>query len=178
MTKNKKLMLGVVVLLAAGWIYAAPYLAVRSMKSAAESGDAMALADHVDFPALKASLKASLAAEMTRQMAREDDAFAALGVAMAGVIINPMIDALVSPEGLAAMMKGRQPDPGRQAGAGAQRGGLGASEADPVLEMGYETFNRFAVRVSDKVDPKRELTMVFLRDGLSWKLSAIRLPGS
>jgi hypothetical protein len=178
MTKRKTLVSGLIILLVACWIYAAPYLAVRSMRKAVENRDAVALADYVNFPALKESLKASFTAHMAKVMAEKKDnnAFAALGVAMANALINPMIDSLVSPEGLSAMMNGQNPSLAKQKEEQTLEARSGSSDDEPITKMRYENFNRFTVSTSDKRNQGREVTMVFLRDGLSWKLSAIRLP--
>ena len=42
--------------------------------------------------------------------------------------------------------------------------------------MGYESLNRFVVYASTKENPSQEIVLIFLRSGLSWKLSAVRLP--
>lgn len=175
-TPAKKLVLGLIVLLIACWIYASPYLAVQGVKKAVKNGDAVALADYVNFPALKESLKASFTAQMTKSMGKmKDNPFSALGVGMANALINPMIDALVSPEGLSGMMNGH-PNIANLKEEKIQEARSGANDDEPIVKMGYESFNRFTVKASDKSNPTLEITMVFLRDGLSWKLSAIKFP--
>lgn len=177
MTKSIKLLIGFTILLIACWIYASPYLAVRGMKETVKSGDAVALADYVNFSALKESLKAGFTAQVMSSMEEiKDNPFAAFGAAIANLLINPMIETLVSPEGLAAMMNGKKPDLAIQQKEKIQNTHPGAEEMEPFVEMGYENFNRFIVKASDKVDTTQNITMVFLRDGLSWKLSAIRFP--
>ena len=94
---------------------------------------------------------------------------------MANAFINPMIDSLVSPEGLAAMMNGHKPSLATQKEKSPDAH-AGASDDEPIVKMGYENFNRFTVTTSDKNHPTKEVTMVYLRDVLSWKLSAIRFP--
>lgn len=179
MTKSKKLVFGLIILLVACWIYASPYLAVRSMKDAVKNRDEVTLADYVNFPALKESLKASFTAQMTKSMEEmKDNPFAALGAAMAITFINPMIDSLVSPEGLAAMMNGHKPGLTNQKEEKIQEARSGAGDDEPIVKMGYENINRFTVKASNKINPTQEITMVFLRDGLSWKLSAVRFPAN
>ena len=68
MTKSKKMVFGLIVLLITCWVYASPYLAVRGMKKAVQDGDAVALADYVNFPALKESLKANFTTQMMKSM--------------------------------------------------------------------------------------------------------------
>ncbi len=143
------------------------------MKSAAEARDAAKFSSYVNFPALKDSLKASFNAKMVLEVQKKKDGnpFAALGVAMAAALINPMIDALVTPESLAMMMKGEKPGPGRNTTAPPQ------SEPNTETAMSYESFDRFIVTIKKKEEAGEPIGFVFKRDGLfSWKLSAIRLP--
>ena len=154
------------------WFYFTPHLAVSGMRSAAEAKDAAKLSDYVNFPAVKESLKASLNAKLATQVSKEQDGnpFAALGAAMAAALINPMIDALITPEGLAMMMKGDKPRPGVN---------TEQQHADSNAEtsMSYESFDRFVVTVKKKDATEEPLGFVFNREGMfSWKLSALRLP--
>jgi hypothetical protein len=41
--------------------------------------------------------------------------------------------------------------------------------------MSYESFDRFVVNVAEKSAPAKDVKLIFKRDGLSWKLSAIDL---
>lgn len=155
------------------WFFFTPYLAVNSMKSAAETRDVAKLASHVDFPALKESMKATFNAKLVAEAAKgkQGNAIPALGAAMAAAFINPMIDALVTPESLAMMMKGEKPQSGKD--------GVPSRESDPGTDtsMAYESFNRFVVAVRKKGEAGEPVAFVLNRDGLfSWKLSAIRLP--
>lgn len=173
MTNKTKLSLAAVLALFSVWFFFTPHLAVSTMKSAAEARDAAKLSSHVNFPALKESLKASFNAKLASEVTKEKDGdpFSALGAAMAAAFINPMIDALVTPESLAMMMKGDKPQPGTNAAASTK------SDTDVNTAMSYESFDRFVVTVKKKGEASDPIGLVFNRDGLfSWKLSAIRLP--
>ena len=155
------------------WLYAAPYIAVRNMGYAIEARDAVRLADYVEFPALKESLKATFAATFVADAdsASSSNPFAALGTALAVTMLNPMIDSLVTPEGLATLYRGEQPRPGSA--------GFLSPTLDPSVDrsMSYENINRFIVSVRKKANPKDPTVLVYNRYGLfSWKLSAVRLP--
>jgi phosphotransferase system glucose/maltose/N-acetylglucosamine-specific IIC component len=155
------------------WFYFTPHFAVRAMKSAAEANDAARLSGYVNFPALKESLKASFNAKIAAEVTRESDGnpFAAFGAALAVAMVNPMIDALVTPESLAMMMKGDKLRPEEMA----QRRPSAESEVD--TSMAYEGFDRFVVTVRKKGSDEEPIGLVFNRDGMfSWKLSALRLP--
>jgi hypothetical protein len=118
---------------------------------------------------LEASFNAKLASEVVKE--KDRNPFAALGVAMAAALINPMIDALVTPESLAMMMKGDKPQPDEKIE------NANSSDSDAETSMSYESFDRFVVTVKKKGSTEDPLGLVFNRDGMfSWKLSALRLP--
>ena len=172
---NTKTKLSIAIAFAAlgAWFYFTPHLAVSEMKSAAEAKDAAKLSAYVDFPAVKESFKASLNAKLAMQAPKEQDGnpFAALGAAMAAALINPMVDALITPEGLAMMMKGDKPQPGVNAEQAQQ------TDSNTDTSMSYESFDRFVVTVKKKGAAEEPLGFVFNREGMfSWKLSALRLP--
>lgn len=111
MSTKIKLSIALIFVAFSTWFYFTPHLAVSGMKSAAEAKDAAKLSRYVNFPALKESLKADFNAKLASEVAKETDGnlFAVLGAALAAAFINPMIDALVTPESLAMMMKGDKP---------------------------------------------------------------------
>jgi hypothetical protein len=164
----------IAVLIAFGaWFFFTPHLAVRGMRSAIEEKDAVELSNYVDFPALKESLKASLSARLASEVAKEKEGnpFAILGAAMGEAFIKPMIDVLVTPESLAMIMKGINPQPTESTEPSK------SSDEDIDTSMSYESCNRFVVMVKKKGPAAEPLVLVFHRDGLfSWKLSALRLP--
>ena len=179
MTKGAKIGLAVLLLVLIGWIYASPYIAFHRMQAAAERRDAVALADYVNFPALRESVKASLTVQMTKSMSSSsstDNPFAGLGLLLAQTMVDRFVDALVTPEALAAMMQGAPPSgPERSTPPSTERTASKAAEK-PITKFGYETFGRFTLRFASRDKPTDELVLVLLRDGLSWKLSAIRIP--
>ncbi len=172
MSTKIKLSLAFILIAFSTWFYFTPHLAVIGMKSAAEAKDAAKLSSYVNFPALKDSLKASFNAKLASEVTKEkDNPFAALGGALAAALINPMIDALVTPESLAMMMKGDKP----QLTENTEK--TKPSDSDADISMSYESFDRFVVTVKKKGTTEEPLGLVFNRDGLfSWKLSALRLP--
>jgi len=173
MSTKAKFFFAIVFVAFSTWFYFTPHLAVSGMKSAAEEKDAAKLSDYVNFPALKESLKASFNAQLASEVAKEEDGnpFAALGAAMAAAFVNPMIDALVTPESLAMMMKGDKPQPAKKSEQ------TKPSDSDTDTSMSYESFDRFVVTVKKNGSTEEPLGLVFNRDGIfSWKLSALRLP--
>lgn len=173
MTSKSKFSIALVVVTLCTWFFFTPYIAVRGMKAAAESKDAAKLADYVNFPALKASLKGSFNAKLASTVTNDksENPMAAFGAALAAALINPMIDALVTPESLAMLMKGDKPQPSSIAKQSKSQ------DSDTDTTMSYESFDRFVVTVKKKGSQDAPVGLVFNRDGFaSWKLSALRLP--
>ncbi|HEX8431940.1 MAG TPA: DUF2939 domain-containing protein, partial [Longimicrobium sp.] len=96
---------------AAGWLYFTPHLALRRLQAAAESGDDAALREMVDFPAVRASLKEEVRGAIADEMERDGkrSAFSAFGAALAGMMVDPLVDSFVTPAGIAAAARGERP---------------------------------------------------------------------
>lgn len=179
MSNKTKLFIIALVVALGTWFYCTPYIAISSMKSAAEAKDAAKFSSYVDFPALRSSLKATFRAKLASNAAktRKRGFFGTLGAAIQVAIINPiveklyinpMIDTYVTPQSLARMMKGESPQP--------KKGGAKSKPIEPDYSMAYESFDRFVVNVKKKGSTQKPVGLVFYRHGLfSWKLSALRL---
>jgi Protein of unknown function (DUF2939) len=164
------------------WMYFAPHLTVRSMRLAAERGDAEALAAHIDFPALRESVKIQLADAMEERIGSShgSGAFGALGAQLATAVADPMIDAMLSPQALSLMFSGRglALDGLATAGMSNADGNRGNSGHLPQwqAEMGYDDFSTFTVRLQPGNDSIPPSTLIFKRDKLLlWKLSGIEM---
>jgi hypothetical protein len=170
----KKGIIAVIVLIfAAGltWYFASPSLAMHGLKEAAINGDREELKERVDFPAVRESLKSQAKAHMVMEMQKEqsDNPFAALGMAMAGAIVDPMIDGIVSPSGIKAMV---------------QQGRMVADQKDTDLQpdakpaewnIDRRSFDKF-IATPEVQNGDRAPSLVFERDGLGWKLVDVEIP--
>lgn len=155
--------------LAAAWLYFSPYLAYREVTRAAERGDVEALNQVVDFPALRTSFKENVRTAVAREISGDaGNPFAAVGGVLAGLVTGPVIDAAVTPSGIAALTKGDDPRDGeRDENAGEPR-------TDVERDRRYEGTNRFAVRYLDRETGAEQYALILTRDGLRWKLSGVR----
>ena len=175
--RRKALLIGAVALAAVGLFYATPYLAVQQMRAAAEARDAARLASYVDFPALRASLKSGVQARLAgseRNERGDPTPASAMGAAVAGALLGPLVDVLITPEALGRILQGQQP-----ASAVVRIGEGEAAEAEPRLhtEMGYESPSRFVFSVRKQGDDEEPVDLVLRREGLlQWKLAELRLP--
>jgi hypothetical protein len=176
MKKKSLLVLAAVIVLAVagGWYWASPLYAVNQLKDAAVSGDARELEDRIDFPRVRESVKSQMRAVMAAELTKpemKDNPFGALGAMMAMGMIDGLVDGMVTPEGMAAMIeqgKMQRPNEPEQKNAAAtikpvewniERGGLDSFTASPVV-------------ASREIAP----SITFERHGLGWKLADIRIP--
>lgn len=177
---KKWLWLAAAVLIALlAWTAAGPYRTVNAIRDAAQARDAQAMAEQVDFPALRSSLKAQLGDRLLREVGTPspDNPFAVFGLGLAGGLVDGLVDVLVTPAGLGAMMEGRrtwdratgQPPPSRD-------DAHDETARRPLhdAQYRYESPSRFTATVHD--DQGRPVVFVMTRRGLDWKLSDIRLP--
>ncbi|MFD1556062.1 DUF2939 domain-containing protein [Paraburkholderia silviterrae] len=101
----------VAIVAAAGYGYASPYIALNHLKAAADARDATALDEYVDYPALRVSLKQQIG-EMLQQRieaAHASNPLQLFGAVIGSVLIGPLVDAYVTPDGVAALLSGMPP---------------------------------------------------------------------
>lgn len=172
MSRNK--WIGVVaaifVVAAVAWYFGSPYYTLSQMKAAAQANDPDGLSAHVDYPALREDLKSEFMAHMMAEAQKDESGFGALGMALGSAMIGPMVDGMVSPAGVRAMLLSKQQR--ETAKAGNASTAPGKVDEDLVIER--RSFSEFAVK--SKSDP--DGAMVFTRHGLGWKLSGVDLPAA
>ena len=172
----KKIILGIIVVIAVGYIFAAPYLTVYQMKIAAENHDGEAISEHIDFPALRQNLKDQLNAQLGVELAQEamdDNPFTTLGAAFGGMLVGKMIDVYVTPAGIIELMKGENPDTESTGGSTEKQT---PSEPFANVSMSYESFSKFSVTIKQNKELAEEVKFNLRRKGMGWKLTEILLP--
>lgn len=175
MKKLVAIVVGVVLLLA-GWVAAGPWLTVNAIKDALRNQDSTALAEQVDFPALRTSLKHQLADRLVRGAGAEvqSSALGAIGLRMATGATSLAVDATVNPAGLAAMMEGRAI--WRQVGDDFVPPAPDSTAREPLRDASYRylSASRFSITVHD--ESGAPLVFLLTRQGLRWRLTDVRLP--
>jgi Protein of unknown function (DUF2939) len=169
----------------AAWSYFSPQLTLHAMQRAAERGDAGALSEHIDFPALRNDLKAQFSAAASRRIGGDGSGgLRDFGAALAAAAASPAIDALISESSLMLMFAGRDAAglgqaasvaaaPETPAAKGAERR---TSLRRPNASMGYQDFSTYTVTFDLNHDPDLPATLVFKRHRLfGWKLAGIDL---
>lgn len=174
--KKLAVIIVVLVLAVAGWIAAGPWITVHAIKDALRTSDATALAEQVDFPALRASLKHQLADRLVRDAGAEAQSslLGAVGLRMATGATSLAVDATVHPAGLAAMMEGRAI--WRQVGDDFVPPAPDSTEREPLRDASYRYLSpsRFSITVHDEAG--EPLVFILTRQGLHWRLTDVRLP--
>lgn len=172
MSRSIKIVAALFMAALAAWVFFSPYLAVNSMKSAADRRDAETLSGYVDFPALKENLKSTLLAQMMDDAAnsQDDDPFGAVGTALAMAMAGPMIDAMITPTAVEMMMKGDMPSIDEKSES---------RSTDTDMSMYYKNFSTFIVSVKERDATSKPIGLIFKRHGIgSWKLSGVQMPGA
>lgn len=161
-----------VLVLLLGYVVATPYITVSQMQAAAEARDGQALSEYIDFVAVRQSLNTQLTAMLTDQMTQstDDDAMGLLGAAFGSKIIELLLDAIVTPAGLVAVLNGDS-----MTDVLDQESSVSSTPANTSVSMGYQSFDTFGVTITN-IDTQSATTLVLRRDGLNWRLSEILLP--
>jgi hypothetical protein len=144
-------------------IYFSPYLTLQNMKNATINRNAEALAAEIDFPALRASIKSNVKAQVLKDDAAKNNP------ELVDKIVGPMVDKIVSPEGLEQLMLDKIPE------AKIDLSNLQKDMAKSNIDVGYESFDLFLVNIKDKTEPGKNVTLTLKRNGLFWKLAGIDL---
>lgn len=162
-----------VLVLLLGYVVATPYLTVAQMQAAAQARDGKTLAEYIDFVAVRESLNTQLTAMLANEMSQstEDDAMGLLGAAFGSKIIELLLDAIVTPEGLIAVLNG---DPMTDV-LDQNATQSSSTSANTTVSMGYQSLDTFGVTITN-TDTQSATTLLLRRDGLSWRLSEILLP--
>lgn len=172
----KKIPILIVALLVviAEYLYASPYLALNSIKNAAQARDAEKLSSYIDFPSVKQGVKEQIKAKVATEMvvSGNNDGFETLGSMFATAMIDPLVDGLITPEGIAAIMLEKQEQESTEANDTQEK----SNESDNLeYETGYDSFNDFHVYINN-AEVDRTVKVRLHRDGLSWKISNIDFP--
>ena len=170
---KKSIIVGFIVIAAAvlGFYVGSPYLASNDLKSAAASGDSDQLDAAVDFPAVRESLKSQLNAALMIKMQNDaemqNNPFAGLATMMIPAMVEKAVDAFVTPDGIAAMVRGQKPNATVSA----------TKKPEAEYTTSYINLDRFKVTVQNAETSENGPALIFERKGLfAWELVKIELP--
>lgn len=181
---KKKLIIGLVILviLLVGYTIAGPYITVYQIRSAARAHNAAAMAEQIDFPALRGNLKQQIDQALLKKTGAisSDHVFGLFAAGVASSLSERIVNMLVTPSGLETLMTGTYPKALKTHRRPTAEDASSPASDKPVREpfyqarYTYDDFNTFSVWV--KSDLGGEMRFVLSRHTLTWKLSNIVLP--
>lgn len=162
------------------WYLASPFLAVQNLRSAAMKGDVDRLERLVDFPQVRESLKGQLNAQAMKAMQDDPELagnpFAGLAMVMVPAIVERALDAYVTPDGLAAIMKGDGSSKAKAVEA-SPPASKAARSGEPDWSYGYKDLNTFQIATVEESTPDGSTAFTMRREGMfRWRLTRIRVP--
>ena len=169
--KKIPLAAGMVAILALTIAFGSPYIALYQLRTAVSERDADAVSEHVDFPALRENLKGQIMSGMMSSMDTPEmkaNPFAGIGQAFGVAMVGPMVDAMISPAGVIALMA-------REPGKSMQDVKPEPDTKKPDYKLSFKGMNKVLIHraASDTSDGG----FAMRRFGLwGWKLTAIELP--
>ncbi|OYX31099.1 MAG: hypothetical protein B7Y99_10865 [Caulobacterales bacterium 32-69-10] len=179
------------IVLAALWYVLSPFQAFAALAEAARVGDRGKLEAMVDFPAVRESLKEQLNARLTTALSGDSSLsngpFGALGALLGPTVVDQVVEAAVTPDGVAAMVRsGRAPlsdvTPGKTAlpppVAETPAASEGATPPKKKTRFAYSDLNHVRATTVSNDSAQTPLTWVLERRGLGWKLVRIELPAA
>ena len=175
------LALVVVALLAVlGYVVAGPWLAINGIRRITASGNVAELWRFVDFDQLRASVGPQIRERIARQLLeRVGSSEQPQTLAQVTELIGKRpIDALSSPEGIQHLLRNNILTPAASPAGGSAAANATRPPSDPLKDAvtHFESASLFTATVPN-ADGK-PLVFEFRRDGLSWKLTGLRLPES
>jgi hypothetical protein len=159
-------LVALLLLAAGGTYYSSAYWAVNRLESAAKRNDLAAIAEKVDIASVKENLKRNAGPGKSR------DFLEIVGATMATVVTGPVIDAAITPENVAKIIREMLKPPVVKEGE--------PTPLRPDAQMHYESLDRFVVDLveTDKEGRTKTTGIIFRRQGLfSWKLTSIEMRG-
>jgi len=145
-----------------------PQNTLDALDQAAARRDGAELARRADLPALKQSLGRVLLQQVGGALPDDkgDNRKMLSQFIIAGALIGPLVDTLVTPEGIGALLRGQI--------AARAAGGTAAGQL-PAYKQSWEGLSTVrATAISADGDPG-PLVLVLRRDGLTWKLAGVEV---
>ncbi len=165
--------LALVVTAGAGWWFGAPLYTLNAMQTALEQRDASKLSQFVDYPALREDLRGDIRDTFEDRFGGSDTGILGGAGLLAMAMVDPVVDQMISPEGMAAMM-------GLAGSDAAAVGGIaittttaeGSGSVDDGVSFSIERQGLDTLRVRPD-GHEATFALVFSRRGLGWKLTGI-----
>lgn len=164
---------GVALALFVAAYFSAPFFALDSLSRAVRAGDRDKLSVLVDFPSVRSSLRDQFSALVAKRASDREEVeknpFAGLVLMLVPVILDKVLDVIVTPDGVAELLArpiGDHPNESPERKKPWNR------------SWSFVGLEHFKAQYTDPDDSRVVFGLVFERHGLfSWKLSRLDLPG-
>src|SRR4051812_42203371 len=152
---------------------ASPYVSFYFFTRAIRANDRAALESFVDFPSLRQSLKQELRAMLPKSTSKkDDDALSGVVARLGPSLIDQLVDAFVTPDGLAALIN----DPALVRAAQSKDPGAIVHGADRKRELDWSRVKQGAFTgVREFVVDHNGTKLHFRFAGMRWRLQRIQL---
>lgn len=160
-----------------GYVAAGPFLAISSIKTGIIERDTELLHDNIDFVTLRQNLKDQLNAALVGEIGKKSDSAiengaAALGMLLAGKVIEGAVDSYITPDGFAKIATGNTKPATDESSS---TGGFSKEDLFKRARFRYDNLRRVSL-IMPTADEQHQLRLVFSRAGLSWRMTNIVLP--
>lgn len=148
-----------------------PYVTVRQIESALNQKDSVKLAEYVDFPVLRTNLKEQLTAMMFEEMRGDiaEDPLTILAMGLGTQVVGGLIDVLLTPQGLAALVSGESIDSASDAAASTH---TNVNFRANIARVTIDGLSRISLWIQND-DGDQDVRLLLYRHGLKWRLSNI-----
>jgi len=180
MTLKAKIVMTLVIvlfILTAAGFYSLPYLTVYQIKKAIDQNDSAKLREYIGFQSVRQDLKEQVKAFVApgMEILRKSKAIEWFGTDLTegytDKLMDKIIDNVVTSSGLDELIRGKII-------LGQISGGEKKPEASQALDvsMDYESLSEFITEIKNQGDPSKGVKLILTRQGLDWKVTAIKLP--
>ena len=161
-------------LIIGGYAYASPYMAMNGIRAAAQEGNAKKLKKMIDFPEVRSAMKEQIKSAVTIKMTKElaGNPFAALGMVMVEGMVDNLVDGLVTPTAIKAMLvDGKTPQKAKISIKDDSRINQPSSSNQ---SWGYTGMNTFEVKSWDPKNKVATVSFIMERQGIGgWILNDV-----
>jgi len=156
-----------------GYVATGPYRTLAGLRAALAQNDANALAEYVDFPALRQNLKLQLLARANSGINSLLPSGIASQIAggLASTLVDTTVDALITPSGLSQVVSGAS------IGLGQLPSASGASATDQ-LASAHGSFQSLSTFTATVTAASSDIVLELTRNGLGWQLTNVKLPAA
>ncbi|UQY80188.1 DUF2939 domain-containing protein [Candidatus Hepatincola sp. Av] len=183
----KKVFITLALLLILGLAYlASPYISIYNFVNALQVGDKQTLQQHMNFPAIRASVRSQVNNAMKNNLKKNKyNPLAIISITASSTIINGLVECILTPAGLSEIIQYGEFHNPLEALNGYKIPIIPKSTQpkedkkynfDMVQSIGFTGFNEFTVKLTVKQSNK-PVVLVFVRQDFSWLLQDIDISG-